>query len=177
MALLRGINVGGNQKIKMAELKKLLEAAGLSRVQTYIQSGNVLFQSEKPAEALKILIAEEIKRSFGFSIAVMLRTSSEWRSILANCPYPADALTEGQSIQVTFFNDAPSVQELDRLSEVRSDMDEFQLLGKELYMFFRQSILDSKLPDQLQKLKIPVTTRNWNTVLKLAAMAEAMEAG
>jgi uncharacterized protein (DUF1697 family) len=175
IALLRGINVGGNHKIKMIELKCMLEKMGLSRVQTYIQSGNVLLESEEEEAILQTKLEDEIKKVFGFTVAVMLRTSQELKSIIENCPFPAENLLEGESIHVNFMKAAPSQLEIGRLPDVSNEIDTFRILGREIYLFFRQRMSDSKLPIKLQKLGLSTTSRNWNTITKLAAMANAME--
>jgi uncharacterized protein (DUF1697 family) len=175
LALLRGINVGGHKKIKMADLKAMLTDMGLGRVQTYIQSGNVLFESDDEAESLQTKIEQEIERVFRFSVAVMLRTSDEWKSVIEHCSYSADDLAEGESIHVTFLTEAPAQEDLDQLPDLSGEIDEYQIIGRELYMHLRQSILDSKVPTKLSKLGAPQTSRNWKTVVKLASMVEAME--
>jgi uncharacterized protein (DUF1697 family) len=90
MALLRGINVGGKNKIKMAELKALFERLGFSRVQTYINSGNVLFESQENEETLLSQIENEIENTFRLSIRVVLRTYNQLVGIIASCPYRED---------------------------------------------------------------------------------------
>lgn len=174
LALLRGINVGGNKKIKMAELKQMLEEMGLSQVKTYIQSGNVLFVSDEEADSLQKRIEERIELTFGFSAAVLLRTAAELNNVLEHCPFSFESLAEGESIHVSFLSAALSQEEIDTLSAISFAPDEFQIIGKEAYMLLRQSILDSKLPIQLQKIVGTMTARNWKTVLKLGALAETI---
>jgi uncharacterized protein (DUF1697 family) len=175
IALLRGINVGGKNMIKMAELKRTFEAMGLGRVQTYIQSGNVLFESEEEAEPLRRRIEHEIKTGFGVSVTVVLRTALELELIIGNCPFAADSLSEGESIQVSLLTEAPSQEKIDLLPDGKSEIDEYKINGQEIYFLFRQSIVDSKLAKNLQKFGGTVTTRNWNTIIKLAAFATAMD--
>ncbi|WP_436462537.1 DUF1697 domain-containing protein, partial [Amycolatopsis sp. w19] len=85
IALLRGINVGGHKLIRMQELKSLLTNMGLDKVKTYIQSGNVILQSERNAEQLEEQMEQEIRRAFGFSVIIILRTASEWEQIFSSC--------------------------------------------------------------------------------------------
>ncbi|MGZ4032375.1 MAG: DUF1697 domain-containing protein [Tumebacillaceae bacterium] len=175
IALLRGINVGGNKKIKMAELKTMLSEMGLHRVQTYIQSGNVVFESEEDAVSLQAKIEQEIHRAFGFTVTVMLRTSTELKTIIENCPFSMDSLAEGESIHLTCLTEPPSQEDISKLSDVADDVqDEFLITGKDIYIYYRQSILDSKLATKISKLHVPTTDRNWKTIMKLAAMVEAM---
>lgn len=174
-ALLRGINVSGHNMIKMAELKRMFEEMGFERVKTYINSGNVLFESEDCEESLQERIEQEIHHVFGFTIAVILRTSSEWDRIIATCPFSMETLTEGQSIHLTLLRSTPTHGELDKLPDVDPQEDEYLLDGREIYLLYRQSILDSKLTKKFLKL-VPQTARNWKTIMKLAAMAKEMEA-
>ncbi|WP_312876231.1 hypothetical protein [Paenibacillus alginolyticus] len=95
--------------------------------------------------------------------------------MLATCPYKAEALLEGETIQISVLSEDPPQQTTDILSKGISDVDEFQINGHEIYFLFRQSVLDSKLASNIQKLGDTVTTRNWNTMNKLAELAAAMQ--
>ncbi|WP_144555284.1 DUF1697 domain-containing protein [Bacillus sp. X1(2014)] len=172
IALLRGINVGKNNRIKMADLKILLETLGLEKVKTYIQSGNVLFESSNDASQLSRQLEEEISKTFGFPVPVILRTAEEYEQIIRDCPYSMESLKEGESIQLAFLADEPSQEKIDHLRSFKSEPDECFINGKEVYLYLRQSILDSKLAGQLPKLEVPATVRNWKTVIKLSTMIE-----
>ena len=163
--------------IKMAELKRMFEEMGFGSVQTYINSGNVLFKSEEneEEEVLQSRIEQGILNTFGFKISVILRTSNEWERIVKTCPFEMDTLTEGQSIHLTLLRSAPTQEELGKLPEVDPQDDEYLLDGREIYFLYRQSILDSQLTKKFLKL-VPQTARNWKTVMKLAAMVNAMKA-
>lgn len=175
IALLRGINVGGHKLIKMADLRQQLEMRGLEKVQTYIQSGNVLFESEEGAEQLSQQIEEQIRNAFHFSVPVILRTSTELYRIIENCPFSVDKLLEGESIHLSVLAELPSEEAINDLLKFQCDVDEFQIKGKEIYLYFRQSIRNSKLAVHLQKLGVRSTLRNWKTINKLAAMAKELE--
>lgn len=175
IALLRGINVGGHKLIKMADLRQQLEMRGLEKVQTYIQSGNVLFESEEGAEQLSQQIEEQIRNAFHFSVPVILRTSTELYRIIENCPFSVDKLLEGESIHLSVLAELPSEEAINDLLKFQCDVDEFQIKGKEIYLYFRQSIRNSKLAVHLQKLGVQSTLRNWKTINKLAAMAKELE--
>lgn len=175
IALLRGINVGGKNKIKMAELKSALEALGLDRVQTYIQSGNVLFESDETEVTLRERLERQIAASFGVPAAVVLRTAEEWERLVAECPFEADRLPEGESLQICLLGEAPQPDKIALLSAVDSRNDEFRIRGRDVYVLLRQSILDSKLASSLPKLGVVGTVRNWNTVKKLASMANGAD--
>ena len=175
IALLRGINVGGHNVIKMAALRELLESLGLNNVKTYIQSGNVLFESEESADKLSQRIEEGIKGAFKLSIPVVLRTSLELDGIIQNCPFPTDNLAEGESVQISFLKEELTKEGIDTLYSFKSEIDEYHLEGKDIYLYFRQSIRDSKLALHLQKIGVPGTVRNWKTVMKLDSLASAMK--
>jgi len=172
IALLRGINVGKNNRIKMADLKNLLETMGLEKVKTYIQSGNVLFESSDDAARLSQQLEEEISKTFGFPVPVILRTAEEYEQIIRDCPYSMESLKEGESIQLAFLAGEPSQEKIDNLRSFKSEPDECFINGKEVYLYLRQSILDSKLAAQLPKLEVLATVRNWKTVIKLSTMIE-----
>ncbi|NHM30905.1 DUF1697 domain-containing protein [Neobacillus terrae] len=174
IALLRGINVGGNNIIKMKDLKKMFFNMGIKKVETYIQSGNIVFQSDNAAEKLQSLIHEEIKNTFGFSVPVILRTAAEWNEVMRNCPYQED-LKEGESIHLTLLDKEPLIEVIEQLLRFKSESEECYIRGKDVYLYLRKSILDSKISNQLQKLKVPVTSRNWKTIKKLEAMIYNME--
>ena len=176
IALLRGINVGGKNKIKMADLRGMLEEIGLSQVKTYIQSGNVFFESEQEVGILQQQLESEIEKVFGFSVKVIVRTAEEVVQILENCPFSeeeiseAEASAEGESLYVAFLQDFPSQEEMTRLGAFKSDNEEYRVDGREIYLLFRQSIRNSRLANHLQKMTVPSTVRNWKTITKLATM-------
>ncbi|HSO56695.1 MAG TPA: DUF1697 domain-containing protein [Paenisporosarcina sp.] len=175
IALLRGINVGGHNIIKMADLKQLLETMGLTNVQTYIQSGNIVFESEAESDELSQRIEQQIKDTFGFSVPVILRTSKEWKKMIDNCPYSVETLVDGESVHVTLLSEKPSQEALTKLQNFPSGVDQYDVQDKDIYLFLRQNFRDSKLPLQLQKLGVSATIRNWKTTMKLAAMIKTME--
>ncbi len=120
-------------------------------------------------------IEQEISQAVSVSPSVILRTNEELAQILATCPYEVDALLEGETIQISVLSEDPPQQTTDILSKGISDVDEFQINGREIYFLFRQSVLDSKLASNIQKLGDMATTRNWNTMNKLAELAAAMQ--
>jgi uncharacterized protein (DUF1697 family) len=173
--LLRGINVGGNNMIKMIELKDMLEKMGLSSVQTYINSGNVVFESEAGAKALQSKIEQEIIKRLGLSVTVVLRTSADWARIMGNNPYEGIELAEGWSEHLILLTQAPSHEGIEKLRSSDIGVDEYHIDGEEIYILFRQSMLESNLAKHLSKLGVPMTMRNWNTVKKLDAMIKKMK--
>lgn len=181
IALLRGINVGGKNIIKMAELKKVFESIGLCDVQTYIQSGNVLFKSTEGEESLRRKIEFEIEKIFGISSIVVLRTAAELKQIIANLPFSeqeisdAERASEAECLYVALLTDAPSQDKIGCLEGYRSANDEYRIIGREIFLLFRCSIRDSKLAANMHKLGVPVTVRNWKTISKLIDLAEAKD--
>lgn len=176
IAFLRGINVGGHNKIKMADLKKSLEEFGLSRVKTYIQSGNVLFESDKDEATLVEELQDEINKSFGIALKVILRTAQEIDDLIMNTPYAGHELAEGESLYVTLLGEPLPEEQVRKLKDLESSGDQCVVMGRDVYYLFSRSILDSKLADAMNKIKLPSTTRNWNTMNKLNNMAKEMQA-
>lgn len=181
IALLRGINVGGKNIIKMAELKRVLKAIGLCEVKTYIQSGNVLFKSNEGEESLRKKIEHEIEANFGFSVIVLLRTAAELEHIIGNCPFSEEEVTEAESfsevesLYVSLLTHVPSQEKIEQLNAYRSESDEYRIIGREVFLLLRYSIRNSKLAKNLQRLDVSATVRNWKTMNKLAVLAKAME--
>ncbi|MFD1739562.1 DUF1697 domain-containing protein [Bacillus salitolerans] len=181
IALLRGINVGGKNKMKMDELRKLLESLGLKSVQTYIQSGNVVFESEEDADALQEKLESEILRVFGFSVPVIIRTANELALVKVGCPFSEEEISEadlssvGESLYVAFLEDVPNQVDVDRLDAFKSEYESYHLAGRDIYLLFGQSIRNSKLATNLQKLSVAATVRNWKTVNKIASMVEGIK--
>ncbi|MBK5431924.1 DUF1697 domain-containing protein [Bacillus sp. TH25] len=174
IALLRGINVGGHKVIKMADLKKVFESIGLKKVKTYIQSGNVVFESEEEISFLKERIECEIKNVFDFDVPVMLRTNDEFINIIKKCPYETHSLLEGESVHVAFLANPLSEEASKGLLMYNSELEECYIYEKVVYLLFKSSIRNSKLMNRFQKLHTPATVRNWRTVNKLKAIAEGI---
>ncbi|MGH1296563.1 DUF1697 domain-containing protein [Bacillus pretiosus] len=174
IALLRGINVGGHKIIKMADLKEMFESIGLKQVKTYIQSGNIVFKSEENITFLKERIQSEIKNVFGFDVPVMLSIHDEFINIIKSCPYEADSLLEGESIHVAFLANELSEKEKGQLLMQKNETEDCYIHEKVVYLLFKNSIRNSKLMNQFQKLYTPATIRNWRTVNKLKTIVEGM---
>lgn len=175
MALLRGINVGGHNKIKMDDLRKMCESLGYESVTTYIQSGNIIFQSNRNAETIINQMEKEIENLFGFSVTVVLRSYDEFMNMINNSPFNLDNLKEGESLHVSFLSEAPEMEKVQKLEDFDRGVDVYYIYGKDLYLYLRQSIRHSKLAFQLSKLGVSATVRNWNTVMKLASLANEKE--
>jgi len=179
IALLRGINVGGKNIIKMNELKQMFEAMELCEVQTYIQSGNVLFKSNEESETLLKKIEHEIEKTFGFTVTVILRTAKELEQIISNCPFTeeeileAEASSEAESLYICLLTHIPMQEKIQHLDKYKNESEDYKIIGREVFLLFHQSIRNSKLATNLTKLEVPSTVRNWKTINKLAALAKA----
>jgi uncharacterized protein (DUF1697 family) len=175
IAMLRGVNVGGHNKIKMEDLRALCESLKFEDPRTYVQSGNVIFRTkEKSSPALVEKIQNAIERKFDFRPAVILRTTDELRSAIAATPFIASRKLEPGKILVTFLSDEPSPGVHATLLGLKDYPEEIHLKGRELYIYFPDGAGKSKLPwSQVEKLlKTTGTARNWNSVTKMLAMAE-----
>jgi uncharacterized protein (DUF1697 family) len=175
--MLRGVNVGGHNKIKMDALRALCGSFNLECAQTYVQSGNVVFFSgEKNLASLSKRIQDGIEGKFGFRPDVVLRTSSELRSVIAKNPFANRKDIEPAKLLVVFLAAAPSKAARDSISKFDTRGEELHIQGGELYIYFRNGIGQTKLPwPSLEKtLNRSFTGRNWNTVMKLLEMAESL---
>lgn len=175
IAFLRGINVGGNKKINMADLRALFESLGFPHAQTLLQSGNVVFTADESDQSdLSGRIEVGIQERFGFESKVIIRAGDELLGIIAAHPFNADQLTEPGKIAVVFLADAPDSAALDDLRAAHTGPETIHANGRELYIFYTEGMGRSKLTNNLieKRLNVTGTTRNWNTVNKLAALAE-----
>lgn len=178
IALFRGINVGGKNIVKMAELKRMFEGLGFGKVVTYIQSGNVLFESNEEEAMLQRKIEDEFLKVFGFSTSVIFRKSVELERIINNCPFSREAILEaestceGESLYVALLRQLPTQEGIERLNAYSSNYDQFQIEGREVYLLFHHSIRNSKLAINLHRLEVPATVRNWKTLNKLGELAK-----
>ena len=176
VALLRGINVGGKNKLLMRDLSAMFSEAGCDEVRTYIQSGNVVFRAG-PALARRVpgLVGEAIAARFGYRVPVLTRTAAELAAIILANPFPGVAAEVGQlgQLHVGFLADRPEAAAVDALDPDRSPPDEFAVVGREVYSYCPQGIARTKLTTRYfeSKLSTTMTARNWKTVLKLHELA------
>jgi uncharacterized protein (DUF1697 family) len=173
IALLRGINVGGNKIIKMQDLKVMFQSLEYQNVRTYIQSGNVVFESGEAADSrLSGVIEQRIKESFGFDVSVIVRSLDELEEAIASNPFHLTQQEDFKRLYVSFLAAEPSAEALEQLRPYVDGPDKLRFAGKEMYVLYEVSVSQSalfKVPlDKI--LGMPVTTRNWNTVNKLALM-------
>ncbi len=180
-ALLRGINVGGKHRVNMAELRKTLEAAGFTKVQTYIQSGNVLFEADGEEAELCNKMEQAIEKRFGFPVPDVLRTSGKLRAILDGCPFTAEEIQAAEaasgveSLYVLMLPASPPPEAVVKLNAVSSGGDRFVVCGRDIYLLVQNGVHNSKLAAQVAKLGPSATMRNFKTIKQLALLAKAME--
>ncbi len=171
VSMLHGINVSGQKKIKMEELKKLYESLGFSDVQTYIQSGNVIFKSpEKDTSKLVSRIQQKMKQIFGFDVSVIIRTKGQLHELIENNPFTNK---DTSKLHVTFLSAVPTSVPVDEINKVKDKAEEFFIADRAIYLFCPNGYGRSKLSNTLfeKKLKVSATTRNWETVKALLNMA------
>ncbi len=171
ISLLRGINVSGQKKINMTDLKSLYEKQGFQDVLTYIQSGNVIFNSDisDRSEIIKI-IENGIKKKYKFHVPVTLRTHREISNIIKKCPFgPVDIALEGSKVLVTFLSTRPLKDKLVLIKKYVAASEKIVLTGKEIYLYCPNGYGKSKLSNNFleNKLGVLATTRNWKSVHKL----------
>lgn len=177
ICLLRGVNVGGNNQIKMDALRSLFATLKLKDAQSYIQSGNIVFRTtERDMARLAKTIKEAIGRTFGFQPEVILRTTAEMNATRANNPFSDRPGLEPSKLLVTFLAETPSPEAAAKLAAIEAYPEELRLQGRELFVYFPDGMGKSKLAASIDKgLKTAGTGRNWNTVVKLLEMAQKME--
>jgi uncharacterized protein (DUF1697 family) len=179
ISMLRGVNLGGHHRIKMDALRSLYVSLKLEDPRTFIQSGNVIFRTkEKNLPALARKIQTAIESSFGFRSDVMLRTPDELRRAIAASPFPAHRALDPSKVLVTFLVTDPSPEASAAFLTFKHHPEELHLKGRELYIYFPSGMGQSKLRwSAVEKLlKAPGTARNWNSVTKMLAIAEELEA-
>ena len=171
ISILRGINVSGQKKIIMTDLVKLYEDLGFTDVKTYIQSGNVVFNSTKKVSNSLLVkqIETKINEIYGFQVPVIIRTVDDLSKIIASNPFKNET---SENLYITFLSNLPNSNHLENLTELNYLLDEFIVIEKEIYLNV-SSYGTTKLSNSFfeNKLKVTATTRNWNTVNKLLAIS------
>jgi len=174
ISILRGINVSGQKKIKMADLKSLYENEGLEDVVTYIQSGNVLFDSKnKTIEEIKSRIECAIREKYGFDVPIDIRTKEEYQEIINSYPYEEATLEENETkVLVSFLSETPSGDKKEQLEAIANNPERLKIDGRVVYLYCPNGYGKSKLSNTFieSKLGLVSTTRNWKTVRKLVKL-------
>jgi uncharacterized protein (DUF1697 family) len=179
LALLRAINVGRNNKILMSDLTNVFVRVGCNNVQTYIQSGNVIFEAAPElSQRLPDLVRTEIERRFGLQVPTILRALREMREVVNRNPFLEEG-GETDVLHVLFLADRPKAAAVVSLDPDRSPPNRFVVHGKEVYLFFPIGFARNKLSGAYfdSKLETAGTMRNWRTVTKLLELMEQASAG
>jgi uncharacterized protein (DUF1697 family) len=181
ISMLRGVNLGSHNRIKMDALRALYESLKLQDPRTYVQSGNVVFRTkERNTPELARKIQSAIEKKLGCCPDVILRTTDEMRKAVAANPFPEKAKEEPGKVLVTFLAAEPPREAAAKLAELKLKKypEELRVKGREMYIYFPNGAGKSKLPwSAVEKmLKVTGTARNWNSVQAMLAIAEEMEA-
>ena len=173
LALLRGINVGGRNKLPMDELRAVCAGLAWKSVGTYIQSGNLVFRSKDAPATLEAELEEAIEGHFGLTIPVLVRTARAWEGLLRGNPFPEAGEAEPSRVVLALSKRAPQKGAAEALSERAVDGERVVRVGAALWIHHPKGVGRSKLtPALLDRLVgSPVTARNWRTVQALATLA------
>jgi uncharacterized protein (DUF1697 family) len=168
IAILRGINVSGQKKINMNDLKNLFAESGFKNIRTYIQSGNVVFNCDKTDESqLARKIGEKITEKYNFAVPVIIRTAAAAENVLKRNPLLNENNTD--KLHVTFLAEVPKPENVEKIKGFQAGSDRFSILGREIYLYCPDGYGNTKLSNNFfeNKLKVTATTRNWRTVNEL----------
>ena len=176
LVLLRGVNVGGNRKVAMADLRKFVEAIGFKEARTLLQSGNLVFRSDGKRDelALAALLEEQAAKRLGLCTWFLVRSVDEWSEVIARNPFPEEAKSIPSRFLVMFFREAPTVEAVESVRAFAVGGERIHPDGRQLYALFPDGAGNSKMANVLMGSRFSkhCTGRNWNTVLKLGALAE-----
>lgn len=177
VALLRGINVGGKNLLPMKELAAILGDLGAQKVKTYIQSGNAVFAcKDKDTSKVANQITAEIKKRRGFDPHVLLLELKDFERVIQQNPFTAEAKANPRALHAGFLAAAPKSPDLKTLESLKSNSERFHLIGKVFYLHAPEGVGRSKLAAKSERLLgVPMTDRNWRTVLTLWNMAQELK--
>jgi uncharacterized protein (DUF1697 family) len=175
VSLLRGINVGGNKRIKMDALRQSFEGLGFEQVKTFIQSGNVVYKSGKASTtALSNNIEKRLLDDFGFVVPVITRTAEELAGTIRNNSFVAAKGIDQEKLHVMFLSAAATPDAVGKLDALIAGLEKCRCLGREVYLYLPKGVAESKLMkaplDRI--LSVVPTTRNWRTVNSLHQMCQ-----
>lgn len=178
IAILRGVNVGSGRKVPMADLKKLCESLGLRQVQSYIQSGILVFElpNPEPIPELEARLQKSFSDAFGFEIPVLIRTSEEWAESIARNPFLKEENLDMERLHLTCLKELPSPELLEKIKTFQYLPDRYEIIGRDVFIFCAAGYGTSKLVNSFfeSKLKTSATTRNWKTVMQLNEMVKTI---
>lgn len=179
IAMLRGVNVGGHNKIKMEDLRGLCKSLRLRDACTYVQSGNLIFKTdERDLDLLAKRLQHAIERKFGFRPDIVLRTSAEMREVIARNPFAKRRGVEPNRLLVTFLIREPAAEAREKASRLETAPEELRMDRREIYIYYPNGMARPKVSwATIERiLKTSGTGRNWNSVTKMLEMAEQLEA-
>ena len=177
VAMLRGVNVTGHNPIKMEQLRGLYDRLGYQKVETYLQSGNIVFQAETENPALlSKRISESILDSFGFETPVIVRTSKEMETVVANNPFLKEKDVDSSKLHVTFLREVGPENSLKTLEKLATSQDIFYPASREVYLYCPEGYGRTKLSNNAieKALSVTATTRNWKTTNTLFEMVSRL---
>lgn len=171
IALLRGINVSGHNKIKMANLRAVLEQQ-LQKVRTYIQSGNIAFESTHSLTKSKEIIGLAIKKEFDLDVPVLVFEQSYFTKVIEQNPFLSIQDIDTKKLYITFLSEKPIPTNVAILQEKYKGDDEFKIQKDVLYLYYKNGAGKTKLTNKFieNHLKVTATSRNWRTTQKLAIL-------
>ena len=168
IVLLRGINLGAKRRVAMPKLREVLEGAGYGGVETYVQSGNIVLSTSKPAKQTARAVEKLIKQHFRIDVPVVVRTKGELAAVVKANPLESVA-DNPKAYQVTFFESAPDSKLIRKLDELAAEDERLAQSGREIYAWHPSGIARSKVWNELARSG--GTSRNWTTVTKLLELA------
>ena len=175
IALLRGVNVGGNKMVAMADLRALLTRLGFGDVQSVLQSGNLVFSlrgASRSCAALESHLEKEVEKALGLKADFHVRTGDEWKTVIDGNPFHAEAASDPSHLLVSFFKAPLVTANVKALQAAITGPERLYADGRHLYMTFPEGMGNSKAAVLVdRKLAARGTARNWNTVMKLAALS------
>lgn len=172
VAMLRGVNVGGRNRLAMEDLRALVTGAGGSDVRTYIQSGNAVFVSRRSSSAIVGALQSQLEDVLGSRVPVLVRTKEELDAVIETNPFVRRG-DDPKALHVTFMGAVPGADAVETAQTKRSDGDECLVIGREVYLSCPNGYGNTKLTNTFfeKRLGSEATTRNWTTVTKLAELA------
>jgi uncharacterized protein (DUF1697 family) len=177
IGLLRAVNLGGHNSMKMEQLRQLCISLGFEEAATYVQSGNVVFRTPVPVSDAAKVLEQGIEKEFGFRCDVLARTLDDVRDVVARNPFDMNG-RDASKLLVLFLASDPGEEVRERLRAIPTAGEEVKALGREVFLYFPAGMGRSKLPAVIDKvLRVKGTGRNWRTVARLLAMAENLAGG
>ncbi len=173
IAILRGINVGGKRKILMADLRTLCETLGWDNVQTYIQSGNIIFTADAENKVLENKLEKAIAENYGFDVPVIVRNADDFQRMVNKNPFYNNDV-DISHLHLTILKQQPTAENTDHIQMYNFEPDRFEIDNQAVFVYCAGKYHQSKLTNNFfeKKLKVGATTRNWKTVLKLVELSQ-----